>query len=138
MHIKAYAILCVVIVLSMGFFSYKKWQEYSLAKEAVSVNKGLIEALRDGARDEMSVYTAKKDGFNNLNKEIEEKLSYIFPLTDDYTALTRQLDSFEVELSKKDNIFEVSSIDYQSIADSNYYSVLPFRMNQIISLNFCI
>ncbi len=129
MHIKAYALLCLIIVVCIGFFSYQKWQEYSISTQAVSKNKELIVALRNKASDEKSLYESKKDGFNNLNKEIEEKLKYILPASDNYTELTRQIDAFEEELSRKNNPFEVSNIDYQSIIETENYSVLPFRMN---------
>lgn len=128
-HIKAYALLCLVIVVCMGFFSYQKWQEYSLSKEAISKNKELIVALRNKVSDEKSVYESEKDGFNNLNKEIEEKLKYILPASDNYTDLTRQIDSYEEELSRKNNPFEIANIDYQSIVETENYSILPFRMN---------
>lgn len=129
MHIKAYAVLCLVILASMGAYTYQKWQTYDLAKEAAAKNKELITALRDKVSDEKTEYYAQKDGFNNLNKEIAQRLAYVFPLTDEYTDLTRQLDSFEEELSKKNSPFDVSNIDYQAPTQNDYYSILPFRMN---------
>lgn len=129
MHIKAYALLCLIIIVCIGFFSYQKWMEYSISTQAVSKNKELIVALRNKASDEKSVYESEKNGFNNLNKEIEEKLKYILPSEDNYTELTRQIDAFEEELSRKNNPFEVSNIDYQSIIETENYSILPFRMN---------
>lgn len=129
MHIRAYAVLCLLILAGMGFYSYQKWQTYKLSKEAVFKNKEFISVLREKGAEEKSIYYADKDGFNNLNKEIEERLAYIFPATDDYTALTRQLDSYEEELSKKNNPFEVSSIDYQTPTQGENFSVLSYRMN---------
>ncbi len=129
LYTKAYAVLCLIILLSMGFFSYQKWQEYSLFREAVSKNKELTSILRDSVTDEKSTYEQKKNGFDSLSKEIDEKLEFIFPSTDDYTALTRQLDLFEEELSKKNNPFEISSIEYQPAEELENYSVLPLRMS---------
>jgi hypothetical protein len=129
MHIRAYAILCLILFVSIGFYSYKKWQEYSFAKDAVSAHKEFISILRDSVANEKSTYELEKTGFNNLNKEIEEKLTYIFPPNDGYTAMTRQMDIFEEELAKKNNPFEISSIDFQSIQQNENYSVLPIRMS---------
>jgi hypothetical protein len=117
----------------MGFYFYKNWQQYSVARAASEKNQELIVALRDRVSDEKAIYDNKKDGFNTLNKEIDEKLEFIFPDEDDYTSLTRQIDSFEEELSRKNNPFEISNIDYQSIVEEGVYAILPFRMNILSS-----
>lgn len=128
-YIKVYAILCLIILASMGFYSYQKWQEYSLVKTAVAKNQDLVAVLRENVSDEKSTYELNKDGFNSLNEEIEEKLEFIFPSTDDYTSLTRQIDSFEEELSRKNNPFNVSNIEYLAAENAGNYSVLPLRMS---------
>ena len=128
-NIKAFAILCLIVFLTMGFYSYQKYQEYSLFKTAVEKNKEFITALRDSVSNEKALFDSGKEDFDGLNEEIEEKLSYIFPATDDYTALTRQLDSFEDELTSKNSPFDVSSISYQTVTEEGNYSVLPFRMS---------
>ena len=128
-YIKAYAILCLIVLISMGFYSYQKWQEYSLINTAVAKNKELITVLRDEVSDEKSVYEQNREGFLGMNKEIEEKLAYIFPATDDYTSLTRQMDLFEEELSTKTNPFSISNIEYSTVEKTESYSILPVRMS---------
>ncbi len=128
-YIKTYAVLCLIAILSLGFYSFQKWQEYNLVNEAVSKNKEFIVLLRDQTANEKSEYETNKSDFDSLDKEIEEKLTYVFPSVDEYTTLTRQLDSYEEELSKKNSIFEVSNIDYQSPVVGEEYSILPFRMS---------
>jgi methyl-accepting chemotaxis protein len=129
LYTKVYAVLCLIIIASMGFFSYQKWQEYSLIKTAVEKNKDLVAALRENVADEKSAYELNKEGFNSMNEEIEEKLEYIFPSADDYTSLTRQIDEFEEELSKKNNPFNISNIEYMTASATDSYSTLPFRMS---------
>jgi len=129
MHIKAYAILCLVVFLVMGFFSYQKWQEYSVIKLATSVNVALISELRNEVTEEKIQYEDLKDEADSLNKEIEEKLQYILPPTDDYTELTRQLDTIEEDLASVNDPFDVSNLDYQSVQTTEEFSVLPVRMN---------
>jgi len=129
MHIKAYAILCLVVFLVMGFFSYQKWQEYSVIKLAANANVALISELRNEVTEEKIQYEDLKDEANSLNKEIEEKLQYILPPTDDYTELTRQLDTIEEELASVNDPFDVSNLDYQSVQTTEEFSVLPVRMN---------
>ena len=137
MYIKAYAVLSVLVLLVGGFYTYKKWQEYSLIQAVLEKNESYIAELRDESADEKNRYESQKENFNNLNKEIQEKLAMVFPQGDNYTALTRQLDEFEQKISTKNNPFEVSNIEYETPVVAENYSIMPFRMNiQSSSENF--
>ncbi|MBT4917024.1 hypothetical protein HON58_01160 [Candidatus Peregrinibacteria bacterium] len=129
MHKKAYAILLVVILGVMGFYSYQKWQAYSVMRQAVEANVSLVSELRNEVTEEKVQYEDVKDDAYALNEEIEEKLQYILPPGDDYTELTRQLDAIEEELASVNDPFEVSNLDYQSVQVTPEFSVLPVRMN---------
>ena len=111
MYIRAYLVLCLVILLSIGFYSYKKIQEYTFARNVAHANEELVVALKDGVADEITVYEVKKEDFSNLTTEINEKLGLIFPSNDGYIEMTRQMDEIEEDLSKKNNTFEISSLD---------------------------
>lgn len=128
-HIKVYIFLCLILVASMGFYSYKKWQQYALIKQGTEQNKALIELKRDEVKDEGILYEDNKSVFDNLNEEIENKLETIFPSSDNYTALTRQIDTYEQELATKNDPFEIANIDYQNPTSNENYSILPMRMN---------
>lgn len=127
LHIRTYTLLCAILALAMGFYSYTKWFEYDMARAAVNQNKKFITFLRSEGGTEKAAVDANKKQHDDLSKEIEKKLKVIFPTEDDYTALTRQIDVYENELSKK--TFEVSNIDYQTPIEEENYSILPFRMN---------
>lgn len=129
MHIKAYAFLLLMVAGVIGFYSYQKWQEYSVMKMAVAANVSLVDELRNEVTEEKVLYEDIKDDAAALNQEIEEKLQFILPPTDDYTELTRQLDSIEEELASVNDPFEVSNLDYQSAQTTEEFSVLPVRMN---------
>lgn len=128
LHIRTYALLCAILAAAMGFYSYTKWTEYDRAVAAVNTNKQFIASLRTQVSNEQAVVDGNKKQYDQLSKETEQKLEVIFPTDDDYTALTRQIDEYEVELSTKDP-FEISNIDYQAPVEGENYSVLPFRMN---------
>lgn len=129
MYIKGYAMLCILVLLVGGFYSYKKWQQYSVAKAVLEKNESYIAELRDEVSDEKNLYENQKDNFDSLNVEVQEKLETIFPHGDNYTALTRQLDEFEQKISTKNSPFEVSNIEYQTPIVQENYSIMPFRMN---------
>ncbi len=129
MHVKTYLMLCLILLLSVGFYSYKKWQEYSLAELGVTQNKSYIELLRNEAAAEKTKYEGDQKDFQKVNKEMVENLKVIFPDFDNYTNLTRQIDKFEAELSKKNDPLEIANIDYQATVETETYSILPLRMN---------
>ena len=129
MYIRTYAVLCLLFVLFMGFYTYGKWQQYQLAIQGVTQNQSYIASLKNGVSSEKAAADSKKDEVTQLNKDISQKLKVIFPTGDDYTNLTKQMDAYEVQLSTKSNPFEVSNIDYQDPIQSDNYSILPMRMN---------
>lgn len=129
LHIKTYALLCLVLIMSIGFYSFKKWQAYALAKDGIEKNNNFITLMRDEVGNEKSDFENRKPGFDQLNTEISKNLKTVFPMNDDYTNLTRQLDAFEKELAKKNDPFEVANIDYQSTVEAENYRILPLRMN---------
>ncbi|MBI4975076.1 hypothetical protein HZC20_00190 [Candidatus Peregrinibacteria bacterium] len=128
-QVKAYAILLTVLFAIVFFYSFQKWQVYSASREIVKTNKALVSALSTSSSAEKSVYELNKSEFGDLKKEIEERLKEVFPLGDDYTNLTRKLDIFEGNLSKKNDPFEISSIEYQAPVKTSNYSMLPLTMN---------
>lgn len=128
-HIRTYAVLCLLFILLMGFYTYSKWNDYQNAILGVAQNKSYIVSLRNEGSTEKAAASTKKDEADQLNKDIAQKLKVIFPATDDYTTLTKQMDAYEVDLSKPDSPFEVSNIDYQDPIKADNYSILPMRMN---------
>lgn len=127
--IRAYAVICLVVILSMGFFTYTKWNEYSYAKVIVEENKKLISVMKENLTEETTDYAAQKDDFAVLQKNIGNKLEDIFPREDDYQNLTRQFDSFEELISTKNNPFEVSNISFLNVVEDEYFKILPVRMS---------
>lgn len=128
MHIKSYALLCLILIVSVGFYSYTKWQDYNLAKNGTLENNKYIQVIAAKTNEEKALYEENKPAFNQLSKEVEKNLKTIFPADDNYTNLTRQFDDFEAKLSKKNSVFEIANIEYQTPAALENYSVLPVRM----------
>jgi len=128
MQIKSYIGITLLVVLSMGFYTFSNWKEFSTVKKLLVANANYIGALKNEVADEKATYDGEKFNFDALSKEIESKLESIFPQGNKYTELTKQVDSFEEDLSTKSSVFEVSNIDYQDIEQGDFYSILPMRM----------
>ncbi len=128
-QIKSYAVLCGVLLIAFGAFTYMKWQEYSVMKTVVDKNKAYISALKEEGANEKASFDTKKASINELKTEIESNLVEVFPAVDSYTELTRKFDKFEQDLSTKDSVFEISNIEYQGIVKKDNSSILPVRMS---------
>ncbi|MBD3330976.1 hypothetical protein GF354_05630 [Candidatus Peregrinibacteria bacterium] len=127
-YIRAYAALCTLLLITMGFYSYTKWVQYSLVREGIKTNNEYISLLKTKVANESSEYDTQKPIFDETDKEVSERLDSIFPENDAYTELTKQLDTFEEELNRANDPFEVASLDYQTVEEYDKYSILPLQM----------
>lgn len=128
-QIKTYFVLIAVVVIGMGVYGFLQWQDYNTAKQGTVDGSEFLGFLGKEAIKEKTEYKNKKVEFDALYKQMDTKLATIFPPNDAYTALTRQLDTFEQDLAKLHNPFEISNINYQEVIQTENYSVLPLRMN---------
>ena len=126
---RSYMFLSLLLIVGISYFSYMKWGELTLAKDGVKSNQALVLDLREKDSDEKSIYESKKSGFDQQNKEIEQRIATVFPASDEYTEMTRQIDAYEKELASKNEVFEISNIDFQTSVEMADYSILPLRMN---------
>lgn len=129
MNIKIYSVLCALLFVWVGWYFFQKWTAYSAAREAVAQNSVTVETLQTKISEAKGRYDSEKAELGDLQKDVETKLTYVFPTQDDYTVLTRQMDSYEEELFKKNSLFEISSIDFSTPTSDERYSILPVRMN---------
>ena len=131
LYIKAYGLLTLILLSTIGTYSYFKWQEYSELSIGYADNLEAIETLQDEVANEKAYYVSSKDEFDDLQKTISQGLETVFPTDDEYTKLVRDMDTIEEELATRNNPFEVSNIDFQNVIKDEEagYSILPFRMS---------
>lgn len=129
--LRAYAALCLVFLAIVGAYTYFKWVDYNVFKAAIASNEAMIGKLEQDVINEKSDYLEKKSALEELSGEIEGNLKTVFPVTDDYTELTRAFDAFEQELNRTGDPFVISSIEYQDsqVDPEGNYKFLPLRMN---------
>jgi hypothetical protein len=129
MYVRAYTVLCLIIVVAGGIFFFQKWNEYEVLRKGLIENENLAATLKTDAAAASADYEAQKENFGELSKQVEKDLQTVMPGGDQYTDLTRKIDEIEQNLSSATNVFEVSSLDFQNPVKSENYSVLPFRMS---------
>lgn len=129
-HIRTYATLCTILFLIMGFYTYNKFQEYSYIKSGLQASTNIAGQLRTEVAQVKTHYDNNKKDFDQLDKIMDQNLATVFPSNDNYTELTRALDSYEEDLAQNNSPFEVSNIEYQNptTSEEEAFSVLPFRM----------
>ncbi len=125
-----YTILCVLFVGLIGVYTYFKWVDYGLYKEAVAQNETVIQDLKSQTVSEKSEYQNQKKIFDDLSDGINASLKEVFPAGDSYTELTRAFDHFESETDRNNNKFVISNIEYQDVqvSEDGAYKYLPLRM----------
>ncbi len=131
LYMKAYGLLVIILIATVGTYSYFKWQEYSELKTGYASNLQAVETLQDEVANEKAYYVSSKDEFDDLQKTISQGLETVFPTDDEYTKLVRDMDTIEEELATRNNPFEVANIDFQNVVKNEDvgYSILPFRMS---------
>lgn len=129
LHTKAYFFLSVLLLVTMGIYTYFQFNEYRLLADGVDKGQELESSLRAEVVEVMEEYESNRELFDRFQKTIEENLKNVFPDEDNYTDLTRQLDTFEESLASGRSPFEVSNINYQAVIERENYFILPFRMN---------
>jgi len=135
-NIKTYSIMCIVLALLVGAYSYMQYSKYSTYVTAIAVNEKSVENLGILTEEEEDEYELKKPEFNELQSNMEENLIEVYPMKEDYTALTRAFDTYESSTHRKNNPFVISNIDYQDVQqdDETNANYLPLRMSISSSL----
>lgn len=129
-NIKAYLILCLAVVLGTFALGYFKYSEYIVVKAAVIENQKYLEVLKKNVTDDKVAFETSKTDYDKLTEKIDISLKEVFPLTDNYTELTRSFDVLESKLNRSKDPFVISNIDYQDVQTSadGTYKYLPIRM----------
>ncbi len=127
-HIKLYAFLCLILLIVVGTYSYFQFQEYRIILKGAQKSEEFVLNLRPKVSEAKAKYDENKREFDQLSKVVEQNLEKVFPSQENYTELTRQMDTFEESLARSRSPFEVPNIAFQVPVQHNNYSVLPFSM----------
>ena len=128
LQVKAYAFLCLILLIGGGIYSYQKWQTYSSLKTGFQTNIANADAISKSSNEEQTAYDSQKESFNAMSEKIGLGVSEIFPPEDYYTELAKKLEEIEQGLHKKTNPFEISNLSFEQPSKIVDHSVLPFSM----------
>lgn len=133
--LKAYAILCLALIIGIGAHAYFKWSDYTRFKTATTLNQTEVKKLNTDVNNKNVAYQKAHEDYDKLTGTIESGLKEVFPQSDNYTELNRAFDNLEASLNRAKSLFVISSIDYQDVAvsEDGTYRYLPLRMNIVSS-----
>lgn len=129
-NVRAYAVLCLTLVLAIGLYGYFKWNDYQIFTRAIEKNHADVVTLNKEKEASEKDFKNGKDVYDKLTTDTQKILTDVFPNKDNYTKLTKAFDAIEEKLNRAKNSFTISNIEYQDVqksADSTY-SFLPVRM----------
>ena len=128
--LKAYGSLCLIFATILFGYTYFKLNDYKVYKAAISANESRISTIKMAIIDEKTAYDELKSSSSKLSSEMVKNLSDVFPTSDNYTELNRSFDALEEKLNRSNNVFVISSIEYEDSQanESNFYKYLPVKM----------
>jgi len=126
----AYGSMCLVFLLLIGAYSFFQWTKYQTYNDALALNLERASDLSETVSEIQAKYLEEKPAFEEMQVDLEDTLKGVFPIEENYTELTRDLDKFEARTHRPNNPFVISNLDYQDvkISENGYYKYLPLRM----------
>lgn len=129
-NINAYWFLVLFIISSMGYYSFSKFSELIHKSDLINRHHEVLTTLKPELSAEEDEYRKLLESRKEVKNNIQNDLSFVFPTEENYTNLTRELDSFFLGLARSDNPIFVSNLQYGSPTlneEGNFY-VLPINM----------
>lgn len=128
--IRAYWALIFVVTALMAYYSYNKVTELLDKSGSIDAQSEILSNLETTLSKEESEYKNLKSSKLEEFQDIEKGVDNIFPSAENYTNLTRELDSFFLSLSQTNNPILVSNLQYGApkLADNGEYYSLPITL----------
>jgi hypothetical protein len=129
--IRMYVMLIVVCALLAGYYGYTAYQKLSASQDALASEQSQITALQNTEAQSSADYTTLKQSFDQKYAGVLDQLQAVYPPTEDYTNLTRELDAFFQNANK--NSFNPVFLSDLKYGEARYdakadYAVLPVTM----------
>ncbi|MBN1494316.1 hypothetical protein JW911_01110 [Candidatus Peregrinibacteria bacterium] len=127
---KIYLVLSIILLLTVGYYSYTNFTKFFDMREEIAVNEKLHSALVSVDQTVADELKKVKEEGSALEQKIKNELDQVLPKTENHTALTRALEMFSNNLNRLKDPFVVSNLQYMKLETpkSGNYQVLPIKM----------
>lgn len=125
-----YFLLVLLIVVGVTYYSAKSYFELADKKEIVLKSQHLMEDAGKNLDDLAAEYESLKESHDALLKTVDGEISAVFPELEEYTNLTRELDSYFKSKNTSKNPLVATNLQYGSpkLSEDQSYYVLPITM----------
>lgn len=131
--IKLYMIALVIVGLGLLYFGIEKYLEYNDKSTVVTESDALLGSLTADHKKEADEFAAIQASYKEADLTLNKELASVFPLTEDYTSLTKEFDDYLYTYNKKNATDPVVATNIQYGAATTdaaaKYSILPISMD---------
>jgi hypothetical protein len=130
--ISTYAILTLVILAGAAYYGYQQYVKLTDAQNAIVAEQEQSGVLQTAADKYEKDYNELKKAFETDFASTLNALEAVYPSAENYTALTKVLDSYFLDKNKSNPGEPIFNSDLKFsrplIDDGKDYAVLPFSM----------
>lgn len=128
--IRTYVFVTIFLLAGAAVYGYFQYTKLAMAQEAITQEDQQLVALTDLQGKFHNEYLDSKSAYDTEFQKINEQIENVFPLNDDYTALTQKLDDYvNYTLNSKTNPIFMSNLSYGAAMEGNGdYRILPFTV----------
>jgi len=127
----SFQLLTVLVLVAAGVYCYFQYQKLAEAQTALADEQSRMSSMQASVDQYSRSFDDLKKAADADSAEITNKIQGVYPLEENYTALTRMLDVFFKDNDKPSNPIFAGSLSFsEPVVDANKdYAVLPFTMS---------
>jgi hypothetical protein len=125
-----YIVLLLITLGLGGYFGYVNYQEFRATEQALVDAQTKLEDLQVKASKSSSDFSDTKSTFQESDTLVNSEIQKVFPSSEDYTQLARDLDLLIKEIDTTDDPIFLSDLKFDApeIKDDAEFAVLPIAM----------
>lgn len=129
-QIRTYTVLTVAVLIVAGVYGFFQFQKLSTAQVALADGEVRLAEMKTFETQISEQYTSLKSAFDEDFSEVQTAIEGVFPSSEDYTALTEDLDQLVLTLNRQSPSIFMSNLKFSQprFEEERGYAVLPFSM----------
>jgi hypothetical protein len=135
--IRTYTIVTFIIGAVIVFYGYQQFSKLATVNAALASEQAQAVTLQESSDAFANDYDTMKKTFESANSNSLNALQAVYPSTENYTELTRQLDKYFLDTGTTADPLFTNDIRFSRpvIDEKKNYAVLPFTMSVTASKN---
>jgi Tfp pilus assembly protein PilE len=126
--ITTYTVLIILLLAGSAYYSYQQYMRLTDSQNALAAEQDQSDKLATTGDQYEKDFNNMKTAFNTDFKSTLDALQKVFPASEDYTGMTRQLDTFFLSTNPTTDALYNPNLSFSTSQAGEDYSVLPFTM----------